>query len=72
MFDNRLNEMKYEDTKSFLEDVRNKSFKGRVIVNSYSVLAYESGELVFDFDDRSPVDALFFVLEYFGADVDYA
>ena len=64
--------MKYEYLQSFLDAVRNKSFKGRVIVNSYSVLAYESGELVFDFDDRSPVDALFFVLEALGADVDNA
>jgi len=64
--------MKYEDTKQFLDAVRNKSFEGRVIVDSDCVLAYESGELVFDFDDRSPVDALFFVLEALGADVDNA
>ena len=66
--------MKYEDTKQFLDAVRNKSFEGRVIVDvdSDCVLAYESGELVFDFDDRSAVDALFFVLEALGADVDNA
>lgn len=64
--------MKYEDTKSFLDAVRNKSFKGRVIVDCDCVLAYENGELAFDFNDRSPVDALFFVLEALGADVDNA
>ena len=72
MFDNRLNEMKYEDTKSFLEDVRNKSFKGRIIIDNDCVLAYERGELAFDFENLSPRDSLFFVLEYFGADVDYS
>lgn len=64
--------MKYEDIKSFIEAVQNKSFKGRIIVDSDCVLAYESGELVFDFNDRSPVDALFFVLEALGAEVDNA
>ena len=72
MFDNRLNEMKYEDTKSFLEDVRNNSLKDRIIIDCDCVLAYERGELAFDFENLSPRDSLFFVLEYFGADVDYA
>lgn len=64
--------MKYKDTKSFLDAVQNKSFKDRIIVDCDCVLAYESGELAFDFNDRSPVDALFFVLEALGADVDNA
>jgi hypothetical protein len=64
--------MKYEDMKSFLEAVRNKSFKGRIIVDSDCVLAYESGELAFDFENLSPRDALFFVLEALGANVDCA
>lgn len=64
--------MKYKDTKSFLDAVQNKSFKGRVIVDNDCVLAYESGELVFYFEYLSPLDALFFVLEYLGADVDCA
>ncbi len=64
--------MKYEYMQSFLEAVQNKSFKGRIIVDNDCVLAYESGELVFDFEELSPRDALFFVLEALGADVDYA
>ena len=61
--------MKYEDTKQFLDAVRNKSFEGRVIVDCDCVLAYENGELAFDFENLSPRDALFFVLEYLGANV---
>ena len=65
--------MKYEDTKSFLEAVKNKSFKGRVIIfDNDCVLAYDDGEVVFDFVGKSPSDALFFVLEYLGANVDYS
>ncbi len=64
--------MKYEDIKSFLDAVQNKSFNGLIIVYSDCVLAYESGELVFDFENLSPRDALFFVLEYLGANVDYS
>lgn len=64
--------MKYEYMKSFLDAIQNKSFKGRIIIDNDCVLAYESGELAFDFENLSPRDALFFVLEYLGADVDYA
>ncbi len=64
--------MKYEDTKSFIEAVQNKSFKGRVIVDNDCVLAYDNGEITFDFCGQSPVYALFFVLEALGVDVDYA
>jgi putative transposase len=48
-------------------------FKGRVIIfDNDCVLAYDDGEVVFDFVGKSPSDALFFVLEAIGANVDYA
>ncbi len=64
--------MKYKDTKSFLKAIQNKSFKGRVIVDNDCVLAYDDGEVLFDCVGKSPSDALFFVLEAIGANVDYA
>lgn len=62
--------MKYEYLQSFLDAVKNKSFEGRILVDCDCVLAYENGELAFDFENLSPRDAIFFVLEYLGANVD--
>lgn len=64
--------MKYEYLQSFLDAVKNKSFKGRILVDCDCVLAYENVELAFDFGWQSPGDALFSVLEAIGSDVDYA
>ncbi len=64
--------MKYENTQSFVEAVQNKSFDGRVVIDNDCVYAYDRGQLVFDFEGRSPDGAFLLVLEALGANVDYA
>lgn len=64
--------MKYEDTKSFLEAIQNKSFHGRIVIYDDYVFAYDNkkeGELVFNFHSEHPYGVLYTVLEALGADV---